>query len=329
MLGDEIRQEPAGFRPRIQRRHVHELLAAGREELRPVLHLDFFHRLETVDREAGTHHRDFIDAARGQARHEIDGIRTQPRARAEFGMEAHRPLIVAEHQLVSEQARGLATFVEIRVAVVEQRFRNTVERDHEVTRAPLRFPLLGHARAQCVDVTGMIVILRDEAQLRQPAPAAQLFVDLVVNRAGSGSAILRKVRHDEDALCTRGAKFLQRLAHRGFRVQHAGLDGQRREDTLRKRGGKIRPQPVRIHVERRALGGPDLPVLHGHASRAKRQDEPVQDRQPQQPWQLDHPRIRQQPLQECAHITRLGRRRRARVHEQDTEALGSVVSIFG
>src|SRR4051794_26509034 len=75
MLGDEIREKPAVLGTSVQRRHVNELLAAGCEELRAVLHLDFFHRLEAVDREAGAHDGDFIDAARGQARHEIDGVR--------------------------------------------------------------------------------------------------------------------------------------------------------------------------------------------------------------------------------------------------------------
>ena len=58
------------------------------------------------------------------------------------------------------------------------------------------------------------------------------------------------MRHDENALCARGAELLQRFAHRGLRVEHAELNGERREDPLRKGGGEIRAQTIRVHDER-------------------------------------------------------------------------------
>src|SRR6266436_10011371 len=87
--------------------------------------------------------------------------------------------------------------------------------NQQVSRAAVSLPVLGDAGAQRIDVARVLVIVRDEAQLRQPAPAAQLGTHLVVDGTGGGPAILREQRQHQDALCTGLAQSTERAAHVG------------------------------------------------------------------------------------------------------------------
>src|SRR4029077_5497112 len=125
-------------------------------------------------------------------------------------LKAHAPLPVAQQQFVREQARRGLAAAEVRVALVEVAFRNPMKGDQQVSRAAVSLPVLGDAGAQRIDVARMLVIVRDEAQLRQPAPAAQLGTHLVVDGTGGGPAILREQRQHQDALCTTLAQSTER-----------------------------------------------------------------------------------------------------------------------
>src|SRR5882757_532447 len=192
----QIGQETCMFRTRIQCRYVLELLAACSHEDIAVFHLAFLESLETIDCKAGTY---YSDASGFAPRHFFEhGTRVwlEPRIPAEAGLEAHAPLIVLQEQLVREQARGFLTLAEIRIAVVEVAFRDTVERHQQMLGAPVFLPVLDHGGPQGVDVAGIVVILSDIPQLRQPAPTTQLSVYLIVGSPRRCAAILRKQRHN-------------------------------------------------------------------------------------------------------------------------------------
>src|SRR5215469_8119830 len=190
--GDVSREKARMLAAGVQGRHVLEALPAGAQEVVAVLDGDFLQRLETVDRETGAYHRHLAHSASGQLREHLAGVGLQPPGRPEARLEADAPLAVAQHQLFGEQARGFLTLAEIRIAVVEVALRYPVEGNQQVARAPVLLPVLEHAGAQGVDVFRLIVVFRDEAQLRQPAPAPELGAHLIVDRAGRRAAILRE-----------------------------------------------------------------------------------------------------------------------------------------
>ncbi len=185
------------------------------------------------------------------------------------------------------------------------------------------------AGAQRLDVARLIVILGDEAQLRQPAPAAQLRRHLVVDRAGGGAAVLREERQHENALRAGLAQPGQRLRHARLAVEHAELHRERRQHALRQRAGQLRAQPLARVAQRRAGLRPDRAVLARHPPRPQRQDEAMENRQPERPRHLHDARIGQHPRQKPAHGPRLRRVRRAGVDQQDADPLGGIAVEVG
>src|SRR5690349_927517 len=112
---------------RIQGRHILKLLAAGCQEQIAILHLDFLEGLETIDCESGAYNSDVTGSTPGHFFQDGAGVGLQPRIPAEAGLEAHAPFGVLQEQLIRKQARGLLTLAEIRIALVEVAFRNSME----------------------------------------------------------------------------------------------------------------------------------------------------------------------------------------------------------
>jgi hypothetical protein len=210
-----------------------------------------------------------------------------------------------QHELIGQQARRLLALAEIRIALVEIPLGNPVERHQQVAGAPVGFPVLGHARPQGVDVPRVVVELGDEAQLRQPAPAAQLTVHLIVHGPGRRAAVLRKQRRHEDTLRSRGPQASQGVRHRRLSIEHAKLDREWRQHALRQRANELRTQALGQVQQWRAARRPDLAILARRAARTQGKDQPMQDRQPERARQLDDARIGQHALQEPAHVARL------------------------
>ncbi len=202
---------------------------------------------------------------------------------------------------------------------------NPVERYQQMAGAAARLPVLSDACAQRVDVTRIIVEFRNEAQLGEPAPMAQLRAHLVVDRPGGGAAVLREERHHEDALSSASPQAGQRLRHRRPSIEHSELHRKRREHALRKSRDQLRAQPLGKVEQGRACARPDPAVLARRASGAQGKDQAVEDGHPQDARKFDDPWIREHPGKEAPHVARLSRLRRAGVHEQHADALGGVV----
>src|SRR6185436_5309276 len=71
--------------------------------------------------------------------------------------------------------------------------------------------------------------------------------------------------------------------------------------------------------QRRAFGGPDLAVGAGRLARPAVEDDPAQDRLPDQPRDFDDARIGKELLQIALYRRRLGHVRRAEVDQQHAD----------
>ena len=141
MLRDEVREEAAVLRARVERRHVNEPPAAGaRGTPRGSPCRSLPPSRGNPPRSRGTRptlHRCRARAAPPSRRWCRDAARRPARTSNGSSRSIHRRRSI---ELVREQARRLPALVEVRVAAVEELFRNAVERDHQVLACGPRLP---------------------------------------------------------------------------------------------------------------------------------------------------------------------------------------------
>src|SRR5205807_2009377 len=291
--------------------------AAGAHEGLAILDVDLLGRLPAVDGETRAPDGNLAQSPGRHAVEHLDRVGLEPTGGTEARLKAHAPCPVRQQQLVRQQARGRLAALEVRVALLNVALRDAVEGDEEARGAAVGLPVLGDARAQRLDVARVLVIVGDEMQLGERAPAGELRRHLVEHRAGGGAAVLREQRQHQDPLRARGAQPPERGAHVGRAVEHAELDRQRRQDSLRERAGELGAEALRELLERRTGRRPDAAVLLRDAPRPQRQNEPVQQWQPQRARQLHDTRVSEEAGEEGAHRRSFRRLRRAGVDQQD------------
>src|ERR1700720_779481 len=96
-----------------------------------------------------------------------------------------------------------------------------------------------------------------------------------------------------------------------FRVESAGADPSRELFGLRP-GYRLQRTIARLLV-------PDRRIVLGDPARAQDQNDKMQNRPPENPWRLDHPRIRQEFLEKPAYRPETGGIRRAKIDEENAD----------
>ena len=306
MAGDEVGQGARMQRARVQRGNVIEARSTRLQEVVAVLDVDFLDGLEAVHGETRADDRDAPDPAPGQRFEQVVGVGLEPLAGAILRLEGNAPLAIGELEFVRQQAGRPLALAEVRVALVEIPFGDTMEGHHELFGPAVACPVVGDRMAQRFDVAGMVGVLRDEPQFRHPAPAPQFGLDLVVDRSGRHAAVLWEQRKHQDLLGTRVAQARKALRDPRLRVQHAELHRDGCQYPFVEAGCDGIAQPGRQAEQRRAFCGPYAAVLARAAERPRAQDDAVQDRQPERARQFDHARVPEQARQEAAHVRRRG-----------------------
>ena len=145
---------------------------------------------QAVGGEAGTGHVHAFDAGFGPLGQQHAGVGLQPFGAAKAGLERHRPLVRVQTQPFRDQASGFLTLTIIGIAGQQISLGQPVEGEQQ----PLA-GLIGAGGAemggQSVQIAGIVVVLSDEAQFRQPAPGAQFGSDRIEGRGDGSRRVLR------------------------------------------------------------------------------------------------------------------------------------------
>ena len=173
-----------------------------------------------------------------------------------------------------------------------------------------------------LDVIGVLVIGRQDAQRWLVAQLHHVSVDLVAHRRRGGRRILRIERHDEDAIA---AAFDQSFESRGDRwvgVAHRPVDNDVIAERL-ERAGEFFGLRAREGLDRRLvrLTVPDFLIVVGFAQRAQRQDNAVENGLPQHRIIFDDARIAEKLFQIAAYGGRVGRIGRAEIYQKHADAV--------
>ena len=160
---------------------------------------------------------------------------------------------------------------------------------------PAALPRLADRGGQGVGVGRLVAIAVDGAQLRNPAPGHQLGGQGVEGGRGGGRRVLRVEREEEDAAAAGVAQLGEGGGDRRPPVAHAERDVHRRPaDPFGQHAAQRVALAPRDDQQRRALVGPHRRVELRRLARPEGEDEQVEDQPPQQPRQLDHPRVGQE-----------------------------------
>ena len=173
------------------------------------------------------------------------------------------------------------------IALVEIGARDAVERGEKDLRLEIELGQRGARRArQRLDIDGIVVIGRGDAQGRLPAQALQRLERLVADRRRRRRAILGIERNDENAVA---ALFLQRfeaLGDRRLAVAHRPVD---LDASLARPGRQRVAEPFRLGAGDRfqrafvAFAVPDRSIVAPPGGWPSRQDDEVEDRPPDEP----------------------------------------------
>ena len=162
----------------IQCRQIAVLLAARRQENLLILDSDFLQRFQTIGSETGADHIDLFNPRPCPIRQHHAGIRLQPFGAAKAGLEGDRPLPGWESQPFGNPPGGFKALAMIGIAGQQIAPRQAVEGKQQPV-AGLLTPPGADAGGQGVQIAGIVVIMSDHAQFRQPAPTAQFRSDRI------------------------------------------------------------------------------------------------------------------------------------------------------
>ncbi len=185
------------------------------------------------------------------------------------------------------------------------------------------FPSEARVARHRLDIDGIVVIGRGDAQGRLPAQALQRLERLVADRRRRRRAILGIERNDENAVA---ALFLQRfepLGDRRLAVAHRPVD---LDASLARPGRQRVPEPFRLGAGDRfqrafvAFAVPDRSIVAPPDGWPSRQDDEVEDRPPDEPGRLDDAPVGQEFLEVAAHRPVVGRLGRAEIDQQRADA---------
>ena len=171
------------------------------------------------------------------------------------------------------------------------------------------------------------MISLEGAHLGDPAPGHELSHDRVEGRAGARRGVARVERKHQDPAAALGAQLAQGRRDRRLAVGHTQDDPSGGADLVSEAVGDGFDDPFGDHPQRRALRGPDPGVEPGRGPRPGGQHKATQDQPPEQPRQLDHPRVGEELLQIRPHGFGGRRRGRAQLDEQDSDRRHVAVPI--
>jgi hypothetical protein len=166
----------------------------------------------------------------------------------------------------------------IGIAEVQCAFGHTVKaREQDVGGEVERRKPGFHRCFQRVQISGIVVIGRQETQRRLPAQRSQMLAHGIDHRRRRRGAILGIKRRDQYALASGGLQRIDRRADRRFAVPHRIGDPHRFAE-YRLQGFAL---PARDRGERGSFVGPDLGVGVRRFFGPRGQDDAAQDRLPQ------------------------------------------------
>ena len=180
----------------VQGRDIAIVFATGRQKHRPVLKGDFFQRFQAVGGETGADHIHAFDPGSRPSGQQLAGVGLQPFGAAKARLKRHRPLILLQAQPFGDQPGGFVALAVVGVASQQVAFGQAVEGEQQ--------PFAGlfgaggaDAGGQRVQIGGIVVIVGDQPQVRQPAPAPQFGGDRVEGRGDRGGGVLRVQRQHQ------------------------------------------------------------------------------------------------------------------------------------
>ena len=170
-----------------------------------------------------------------------------------------------------------------------------------------------------VDIDGIIVVGRGDAQGRLPAHRLQSLEHLVADRRGRGGAILRIERNDENAVAAVGLQSLDALADRRRAVAHRPIDGDVRLEIV-ERKAELFALRARDRFQRPfvTLPVPDRVIVAPFGARPAQQNE-LQNRQPDGAWRLDDAAVGEELVQIAANRPIVGPLRRAEIDDEHAD----------
>ena len=175
-------------------------------------------------------------------------------------------------------------------------------------------------RCERLDVEGVIVPGRRDAQDRLAAHLAQNLEGLVASGRRRRRAILRIERHEQQAVAAFLHQRLDPLLRRGLAVAHRPIDADALALASEARlqhfglgaGDRLERPLVTFLV-------PDRGVVAALGAGPHRQDHEIEERPPKPARGLDHAPVGKELLEIAAHRPIIGRLRRAEVDEEHAD----------
>ena len=181
------------------------------------------------------------------------------------------------------------------------------------------------AVGQCRDVGGLVVVVVDEPELRDPAPAAQFGRDGIENRRRRRGRVLRIQRQHQYAPHALVAELFQRRTDRRAAITHTEHDGYlAAEAPFQRRLERLALAYRDLHQRRPAIR-PYLLIRLRRAPGPGVEDDAVEHEPPRQPRYLDDARVPQELFQVTAHRGAVRGIRRAQVDKQYAHLCGLVM----
>ena len=275
-----------------------------------ILDADFFQGFQTVHGKAGADQIECFEAVAAHLFEGFIGIGLQPGFASEAGLVGHQPLLRHQLKPFGDGLRALPALLRIGIAALGETLRNAVEGKQQALAAPVQIPMVADARFHGIQPGRMPVVFADETQIRHAFLFQIVPGDGIEHRGGGGGRILRVQRQHSQLLQIRIVG--QHRGHRRIAVTHRQPDLGIRHLVLQFVG-----QTLRVHQQRRAFRQPDLGVVAGHAARANRQNDEMQQDAPQPAAEIDHAVIVQEFGQIATDRARGRGIRRSQIDQQD------------
>ena len=262
MLGADLCQgaDPGGAV--VQAGDVAELFAACVQKRFACFHADFFQRFQAVAGKAGADHINAFGAFFGQFDQRGLGVRLQPFGLAKARLESDLVAVFGQAQLFSHQAGCFVAFAVVRVAQVQGALGHAMKAHDQLVGLAVGLPVSLNRLGQGGDVAGVVVVVVDEPEFRQPAHFGRPGVNRIKHAGRGGGAVLGIGGHDQHAGHALFFELLQLRRDRRIAVAHgvAHLHVVAQRSQLLAQHARL---PLRPHFQRRALGHPDAGEFGG------------------------------------------------------------------
>ena len=182
---------------------------------------------------------------------------------------------------------------------------------------------LGFQRGcQDLDVVGILVVGRQDAQRRLAAQLHHVPVHFIAHCRRRRRRILRIERHDKDAIAAALDQGFEPRGDRRVGIAHRPVDDDVRAERL-ERAGELAGLRTREGLDRQLvrLAVPDCLIIVRFAPRAQRQDDAVENELPQQRVVFDDARISEKLFQIAPYGWRIGRIGRAEIDQKHADAV--------